>query len=106
MKNCKKSGEILQEDIFSKMHRKGINYRHLGEVRHSVPDDEENEELRLHLLELAVFRTTKNMIRDEFRRTNDELKIPADEPFLLIVAKYFNHFSMFSKKKKMNLLKK
>jgi tetratricopeptide (TPR) repeat protein len=72
------------------MHRRGINMRFLGVVRHHIIEKAANWDCQLLLLVEMAARVIKNNLRKRLREKMKSLKLPVDEPYRRLVIDYLN----------------
>eukprot|EP01125_Pyxidicula_operculata_P011795 TRINITY_DN385_c1_g1_i1.p1 TRINITY_DN385_c1_g1~~TRINITY_DN385_c1_g1_i1.p1 ORF type:complete len:1249 (+),score=314.60 TRINITY_DN385_c1_g1_i1:1159-4905(+) len=77
---------ITPDEIVLRVHRAGINIRHLGFVRMNV----KNEYISKLILEEMVARVIKDQIYASTRETMKKLKIPSDEPYRAVIVDIIN----------------
>lgn len=61
-------------------HRRGINFRHLGEIRGRIPESGSSY-IRLLLLTEMATRVLKTELRNVYRKVMEHLSLPSDAPF-------------------------
>jgi len=89
-------GQLAKVRISDELHRKGINIRHLGRVRSSLPQT--SQLARQKLLNECLARCMKSKLNERLRDINKELRVPLEEPYRKEVLNYLNKALRPSKK--------
>eukprot|EP01127_Copromyxa_protea_P008634 TRINITY_DN1984_c0_g1_i2.p1 TRINITY_DN1984_c0_g1~~TRINITY_DN1984_c0_g1_i2.p1 ORF type:complete len:1938 (+),score=281.60 TRINITY_DN1984_c0_g1_i2:553-5814(+) len=80
--------------LVSEVHRRGINLRHLGKIRHLS----QNTRIQRILLTEIVSRTLKNCLRLKLREKMKVLKVSIQEPYLDVVRSFLKDIIRLPKK--------
>eukprot|EP01130_Rhizamoeba_saxonica_P014283 TRINITY_DN6230_c0_g1_i1.p1 TRINITY_DN6230_c0_g1~~TRINITY_DN6230_c0_g1_i1.p1 ORF type:complete len:1223 (-),score=269.02 TRINITY_DN6230_c0_g1_i1:80-3244(-) len=78
---------IKYTTLITKLHRAGINIRHLGFVRRLI----KAEKIRETLLIEMIARALKDVIQDNLRSTMKLIKVPSEEPYRAMVLNFLNY---------------